>query len=119
MWMLGKDGQTWEDWDFDPGTMVPWYAPKEDHWKRFAVRIAAGSMHGGKKDRDRQIAISLFRMNAIDRQTLLEMLDFPNIPQVLQRLAAQQQESPIEPPKGVGKGASPRLTRGLRVGNPY
>jgi len=119
MWMLGKDGQTWEDWDFDPGTMVPWYAPKEDHWKRFAVRIAAGSMHGGKRDRDKVAAMSLYKMGAIDRQTLLEMLDFPNIPRVMQRLKEQQDQMPVEPPKGVGKGASPRLSRGLRTGNPY
>jgi hypothetical protein len=119
MWMLGKDGITWEDFDYDPGTMVPWYAPKEDHFRQFPVRIAAGSMHGGKKDRDKQTAISLFRLNAIDRQTLLEILDFPNVAQVMERIAQQAQEAPVEPPHGVGKGASPRLTRGQRVGNPY
>ena len=119
MWMLGKDGITREDFDYDPGTMVPWYAPKEDHYKRFPVRIAAGSMHGGKRDREKVAAMSLYKMNAIDRQTLLEMLDFPKIPQVLERLQAQQEEMPVEPPKGVGKGASPRLSRGLRTGNPF
>ena len=116
MSMLGKDGQTWEDWDYDPGTMVPWYAPKEDHWKRFSVKIAAGSMHGGKKDRDKQVAITLFKINAIDRETLLETLEVPNIPRILERLAAQ---APVEPPEGTGKGATPRLTRGARNSNPY
>lgn len=119
MSMLGKDGITWEDFDFDPGTMVPWYAPKEDHWRRFPVRIAAGSMHGGKRDRDKQVAISLFRMGAIDRQTLLEILDFPNVDQIMQRMQEQAQNAPVEAPKGTGKGASPRLTRGQRTGNPF
>lgn len=119
MWMLGKDGITWEDFDYDAGSMVPWSAVKEDHYKKFPVRIAAGSMHSGKKDRDKQIAITLFKMNAIDRETLLETLGAPNIPRILQRLAAQEQNAPVEPPHGVGKGASPRLTRGARVGNPY
>lgn len=119
MSMLGKDGITWQDFDFDPGTMVPWYAPKEEHFRQFQVKIAAGSMHGGKKDRDKQVAMALYKMNAIDRQTLLETLGVPNIPRILERLQEQQQQAPVEPPKGTGKGASPRLTRGQRVGNPY
>ena len=114
--MLGKDGITWEDFDFNPGTMVPWYAPKEDHWKRFALHIAAGSMHGGKTDRMKVAAMSLYKMNAIDRQTLLEILEMPKIPQILERIEAQ---TPVVPPEGTGKGASPRLSRGLRTGNPY
>jgi hypothetical protein len=120
MWSLGDDGITWNDFDYDPDSMmVPWYVPKEDHYKSFPVHIAAGSMHGGKTDRDKQVAMALYKMNAIDRETLLEILQFPKVQQVLQRLAQQQQEAPVEPPKGTGKGASPRMTRGQRVGNPY
>ena len=116
MRMLGRDGLTWQDFDYNPGTMAPWSAPMEDHWRRFSLNIAAGSMHGGKKDRDRQVAIALYSRNAISRQQLLRTLDIPNIDQILKEI---EEEQPVIPPEGVGKGAAPRLTRGARVGNPY
>lgn len=113
MYLLGKDGMTWYDFVFDP-TMIPFGTPKEDHWKRFNVKIAAGSMHGGQRDRLKQTAIALYRINAIDRETLLETLGWANIPKVMERLAQQAQEMPPVAPHGTGKGASPRLTRGDR-----
>lgn len=116
MKILGPGGTVLSDFDYDPSTMAPWTVPKEDHWKKFKVKVAAGSMHGGKRDRDKQIALTLFKINAIDRQTLLEILEFQKIPEILKRL---EEQTPVMPPEGVGKGASPRLTRGARTGNPY
>jgi hypothetical protein len=119
MWMLGKDGVTWHDFDYDPGNMIPWSAPKENHWRRFPVRVAAGSMHGAKRDRDKQVAISLFRIGAISRRALLRKLDYSEseIAQIEAELAEQNQGSLV--PDATGKGAVPRLTRGARTGNPY
>jgi hypothetical protein len=119
MWMLGNDGITWEDFDFEAETMVPWSTPKEDHWRRFPVRIAAGSMHGGKRDRDKQIAISLFRMGGVSRRWMLRKLGVGDseIDQIEQEIA--QEHGGSITPDAIGKGATPRLTRGKRVGNPY
>lgn len=119
MWMLGADGITWEDFDFDPGTMIPWSAPKENHWRRFPVRITPGSTHGAKRDRDKQVAISLFRMGGISRREMLRKLGYgeSQIAQIEEEIA-QEHGGSIEP-DAIGKGAVPRLTRGQRVGNPY
>jgi hypothetical protein len=116
MRMLGADGLTFHDFDYDPGSMVPWSSPKEDHWRNFKVQVAAGSMHGGKRDRDKQVAISLYRLNAIPRRKLLEILEFPDIDQILEELAMERQ---MLAPDAIGKGEVPRLTRGQRTGNPY
>jgi len=116
MRILGADGITLEDFDYDPGTMVPWTVPKEEHWQRFKVNIAAGSMHGGKRDRDKQVAISLYRLNAISRRKLLQILEFPDIDEILEQVAEEREELM---PKAIGKGEVPRLTRGQRTGNPY
>jgi hypothetical protein len=99
--------------------MVPWSATKEDHWRRFPVRIAAGSMHGGKTDRDKQVAISLFRMGGLSRRAMLRKLNFgeSEIDQIEQEIAAEHGGSIT--PDAIGKGATPRLTGGQRTGNPY
>ena len=116
MKILGPTGITIQDFDYDPGTMIPWTVPKEEHWKKFKIRVAAGSMHGGKRDRDKMLAVSLFQRNAISRRKLLEILEFPDIDEILQQI---QEENPVVPPEGVGKGSTPRLNRNVRTGNPF
>ena len=107
------------NYDFDPGTMVPWYAPKEQHFRMFPVKIAAGSMNNATKDRDRQVAISLFRLGGTSRKDMLRQLGYGDkrIEQVEQEIAEEHQGSIT--PDAVGKGATPRLTRSSRAGNPY
>lgn len=114
MYMLGKDGLTWEDFDYNAGSMVPWSVRKEDHFRKFPVRIAAGSMHGGKTDRDKQMSISLFRMGGLSRKRMLKKLGFGD-----SEIAENEQEIAAEhggdiTPDAIGKGAVPRLTRGQR-----
>lgn len=117
MAMLGKDGLTWEDFDYDAGTMVPFSAPKEDHWRKFPIRIAAGSMHGGHRDRDKQLAVSGFRLGLYSRKEALRRLDTPNIEQIEKEIAEENQGSLV--PNSVGKGATPRLNKSVREGNPF
>lgn len=119
MWMLGKDGITWEDFDFSAGSMVPWSAVKEDHYKKFPVRIAAGSMHGGKTDRDKQLSVSLFRLGGVSRRWMLKKLGLgeSEIDKIEQEIADEHGGDIT--PDATGKGAVPRMTRTARTGNPF
>ena len=76
-------------------------------------------MHGGKKDRDRMVSIALFSKGALSRKRLLTQLGMgeKEIDQNEQEIAEQNAQG-IDP-HGIGKGASPALTRGSKVGNPY
>jgi hypothetical protein len=117
LWTLGADGMTWEDFDYDPGTMVPATMPKEDHWKLFPIAIAQGSLHGASKDRAKQISISLFRLGAISRRELLRTLEIQNIDEIEAEIAEERQGGMV--PMATGKGEVPRLTRSSRTGNPF
>lgn len=120
MQMLGADGMTKEDFDFDPASMmVPYGMPKEDHWRNFAMDISEGSLHGGAKDRTRQVSISLFRLGGISRREMLRNLDYSEaaINRIEQEIMDEHGGS-IEP-DAIGKGQVPRLTRGQRTGNPF
>lgn len=120
MWMYGPDGITLEDFDYDPTTMVPWTMPREDHWKLFSVIVSQGSLHGAARDREKQVAISLFRLGAISRREMLRRLDWggeKKIMQIEDEIAEQNQVGLA--PDATGKGQVPRLSRGQRTGNPY
>jgi hypothetical protein len=116
--LFGPDGQTMADFDYNPGTMVPSTVPREDHWKRFTVRVGPGSMHTASKDREKQIAMTLFRIGAISRDELLRRMEFTNAEQIISEIAAQQ-SSPELVPDATGKGRIPRLTRTSRTGGPF
>ena len=115
--ILGPRGQVMTDFDYDPGSMIPWTMPHEDHWKLFGVRTAQGSLHGAARDRDKQVAISLFRLSGISRRQMLRTLEFPNIDEI-EREIKEEREGQMQP-EATGKGQVPRLTRGQRTGNPY
>jgi hypothetical protein len=117
MYMLGKDGLTWEDFDYDPGTMVPWYSPKEEHWRRFPVRVTPGSTLGSARDREKQLAVSLFRLQGTSRKDMLRTLG-KSESQIAQIEAEIQEQNADNPAHASGKGAVPRLTRSQRTGNP-
>jgi hypothetical protein len=118
MRILGADGLTWEDFDYDPDNMTPWSEPRYDHWKKFVIRVAPGSLHGGAKDRNKQVAIALFRLGAISRRHLLRTLDFPDglIEKVEQELKTERESLP---PMATGKGRVPRMTRSARNASPF
>ena len=109
MRMLGADGLTWQDFDYDPDTMVPYSMPKEDHWRMFAVDIAQGSSHGASKERAKQVAIVLYRIGAISRKKLLRELEMTD-----QEISEIEDELMKERSAGLGliaAGRTPRLTR--------
>ena len=112
MRMLGADGQTWEDFDYDPRSMVPSSQPKEDHWKLFSILIKQGSLHGASKDREKMMAIQLAKMNKISLRELYRRLEVANGDQIIKEMA--------EEAKIMGAmqqhGRTPRGGRGERTG---
>jgi hypothetical protein len=118
MWMLGRDGSTWQDFMYEPD-MMPLGSPKEDHWRLFPVRIAAGSMHSARRDREKQLSVSLFRLGGISRREMLRTLGYGErkIQQIEEEIGEEHGGS-IEP-DAIGKGATPRLSRTQRTGNPF
>jgi hypothetical protein len=121
MSMFGVDGVTIEDFDYDPKSMqIPWSMPKEDYWKMFPLMISQGSLHGASRDREKQVAMSLFRLSGVSRKEMLRRLDWAGPDKIAQIEAeiAEERGAGMEP-DATGKGAVPRLTRGQRTGNPY
>jgi hypothetical protein len=123
MKFLGANGLTWEDFDYSPGSMVPEGIPPESHIKNFSMDIMPGSLLGSGKDRNKQVAIGLYKEGGTSRKAMLRTLEIPNeeIEKIEQELKAEV-DAGIGP-KGLGggnkkEGGSVRMTRGQRNGNP-
>lgn len=113
--IMGANGLTWEDFDYDPGSMVPEGVPPEDHIKNFAIEVAPGSLLGANRDRNKLMAVQLFKIGAISRASLLKMLEIPNPQEIEKELIKENQEGISQ--AGVGRGGStPRATRNQRQG---
>ncbi len=111
--ILGNDGVTWDDFDWEPGTMIPAGHARESFWKQFSVLIAQGSLHGANKDRDLIKAMTLFKAGAMSLETLLEKADIGDVSKEIQRIAKERQSGLI----GSGAaGRTPRATRSQRTG---
>lgn len=119
--VLGSQGQTFEDFDFDPGNLIPHDilkpmpdgtpAPRgeraREFFKYFTYQIAPGSLLRSADLPEQLKYVQLARMGAIDLATLLEKLNIPSLglPQdfptgILQRLQWQAAN-------GVGLSVSP------------
>lgn len=115
--ILGADGLSWTDFDFDAGSMVPTGTPPEDHVKNFAIDVAPGSLLGTNKDRNKLMAVQLFKMGAISRTSLLSMLEIGDPQKIEKELMREQQEGIGQTGVGGNKGGgAPRATRGQRNG---
>ncbi len=96
--MLGSDGTTLEDYDFDPGTLIPdEVLPKSDHWKSFGLHLKSGSLHGGSKDREKMYALQLASRGLIPIQHLYKTLEIQNPESVFAQLMQEHQA-------GIGGG---------------
>jgi hypothetical protein len=121
--ILGSQGQTWEDFDFDPGNMIPdmldmglrapdgsplpRYDRAREFYRYFTFQIAPGSLLNSASLQEKMLYMQLARAGVIDIATLLEKLNVPNIgspeglpPDILGRLQWQQQ-------MGIGLAVSP------------
>jgi hypothetical protein len=117
--MLGTGSLTPDDYDFDPNTFFPGVADPTkrfevvDEWlQQFSFYVAPASLLRAAQTTDQMMALTLFRMNAIDVESLLERLDWPNVQQVLDRLQKQMQAQA----QLAAAGATPGGTGPLHFG---
>ncbi len=102
--VLGPDGVTREDFDFDPGSMVPDYVHKEDFdhrgiptasalmrgpmpryerarefLRQFTYHVAPGSLLAASEIEEQMKYLQLSRAGLVDHWSLLEKLGIPNV----------------------------------------
>ena len=75
MFMLGDEGATIEDFDWDPKTCVPAGTSAIDHARKFAFMIQPGSLLNVNKIERQIVLMRLRMMKDISRKHLLESLD--------------------------------------------
>jgi hypothetical protein len=130
MAILGPKGVTFEDYDFDPGNLIPdmgdisrpRYDRAREFIKSFAFQIAPGSLLSAASVTEKMMYLQLTRMGACDIATMLEKLDVPNIgvpdeagSTIFQRLqwqAAQQVGLAVGP---AGASAAGRKATGQQM----
>lgn len=110
---LGGASLTVDDYDFDPATFFPSTPDPSkrfdvvDEWlKGFSFYVTPASLLRASQTTDQMLALTLFRMNAIDVESLLERLDWPNVQQVLDRLKQQMEAQAALASAGAGQGGS-------------
>jgi len=120
--ILGPQGQTFEDFDYDPGNLIPHDvlppmpdgspAPRQERarefFRYFSYQVAPGSLLNSASQQEKMMYMALARAGVIDVATLLEKLNVPNIglPEnyptgILARLQKQQE-------MGIGMAVSPQ-----------
>lgn len=84
--ILGKDGLTIEDFDYDPANMIPSGTPGETreerarhHYRNFTFQVAPDSFLSVSHTTRKMLILQLFKTNAIDIYTLWEAMDLPNM----------------------------------------
>ena len=138
--VMGSQGVTKEDFDFDPQTFIPDYMDKGDYddkgkvlqsamargpkprydrakelLRQLEFHIAPGSLLESSGVTDKMMYLQLYRMGAMDLWTMLEKLGIPNIGEspggtITERLQ-KQQEMGIEPQvSSVGRKSSGQQT---------
>jgi len=133
--VLGVQGLTFEDFDFDPGTLIPdmldmsdsmgrpmrdpsgqplpRYERAREFYRYFTYQIAPGSLLNSASIQEKMLYLQLARTGVIDIATLLEKLNIPNLglPEsfpsgILQRLQWQQQNQIGMAVNSAGRKAS-------------
>lgn len=104
MTIMGPDGMTPEDFDFDPDTLIPAFVHSEDFssngsptlealyrgprprfdrsrefMRTFTFHIAPGSLLAASEIQRKLLYLQLSRAGLIDHWTLMEVLDIPNV----------------------------------------
>lgn len=131
--VLGPKGLTFEDFDFDPGTLIPdmlsmgmmdgsgnplpRYERARTFIRYFTYQVAPGSLLAASEVTDKLMYLQLTRMGIMDPATLMEKLKVPNLglppdfpSGIIERLQALQQMGvglAPGPASGGGQGGGP------------
>lgn len=84
MQILGKDGLSLQDFDYDPGSLVPAGEGSreqraEKHHKNFTFSIAPNSFLNVSHTTQKMLILQLFRANMLDPWTAWDAFDLPNV----------------------------------------
>jgi hypothetical protein len=129
--ILGGEGVTMQDFDFDPGSLVPDFVDSNDfdesgnvraevldrgplpryerareHLRQFSFHIAPGSLLAASEMQRKLLYLQLARAGMIDQTTLLETLGVPNINQIRTRMAEDSQLGIMMSESPAGRKAS-------------
>ena len=75
LFLLGQKGLTFEDFDWDPDTMIPGGVNPEDHARRFKFMIEPDSLLNARRFEKAMVMLRLRLMGDMDRKHLFEILD--------------------------------------------
>lgn len=114
--LLGKDGISLEDFNYEGPNLIPDHVTREDHWKNFSMMITPGSLLGSSRDREKQTAINMAAKGLLPLQYLWSVLELN--PKQLMEMLKQEHEMGIgaKAPKPSGQSA-PKMTGGQKTGN--
>lgn len=96
--ILGSDGLTFEDFDFDPGNLVPMPDPNDtrsqmdraiSHIQGFPFYVAQNTLLSIAQLSKKMMYLQLRRMGEVDHTSLLEVMEIPNIAQINERLGSE------------------------------
>lgn len=92
MQMLGEMGIDPRMFNDMGPNLIPDKMPKEDHWRNFSIEVMPGSLHGGAKDRNRQIAIAMASKDLFPILDLYKILELPNPEGLIAQLKKERDE---------------------------
>ena len=102
--MLGQDGLTFEDFDWDPGSSVPAGMKPEDFARAFTFMIEPGTLLNANRMEQAMMYARLRMLGDLDRKTFFSKLDLGlDVDKVEAGLKREAMEGiPMHPPKGKG-----------------
>lgn len=126
MKILGADGITWEDFNYDPGMLYPGdetnsslnQSRKMSFWKQFSIIVEPGSLHSGARDKSKMEALALASRGLLPPQEVMRKFGYSD--EDMQKFLMEMQQwraiagGGMNPqgPNGGGAGGSrtPRTT---------
>lgn len=105
MWILGSEGTVFEDFDYDPGTMVPAEVKPQDHARRFKFMIQPDSLLSARRVEKAMVMMRLRLMHDVSRKSLYNALDIGlNVENEEKELKREMAEGvPLQLGKGKGQ----------------
>lgn len=84
---FGLDGLTFEDFDFDAGTMVPQGKDPQEFAQNFVFNVKPGTLLNASRKERAMLMMKLRSMGEVDRKTMLDALEMgPMIPAIEKNL---------------------------------
>lgn len=107
MYMLGTKGLTFEDFDWDPETMVPEGVDPDDHARRFKFMIQPDSLLNARRVEKAMVMLRLRLMGDMDRKHLFEILDLGYSVEDVEAELKREAQAGVPMHTGKGQGKQP------------